>query len=86
MSSATFILPLLTPLSKITSDHADGVCLAAEPVEVQHLPLSLLIARGSHSPSASWLLDNPYKYCMFSNYGPVYSKALNNILQRFSGN
>ena len=47
---------------------------------------SLLIASGSYSLSASWLLNNPCKHCMFSNYGPVYSKTLNNILQRFFGN
>lgn len=50
------------------------------PVEVQHLPASLLIARDSYSLSASWLLKSPCKHCMFSNYGPVYSKTLNNTL------
>lgn len=48
--------------------------------------LSLLIAREQLLILFSWLLNNPCKHGTFSSYGPVYSKTLNNILQRFFGN
>lgn len=55
------------------------------PVVVQHLPLSPH-RKGAVTHPVSWLLNNPCKHGMFSSYGPVYSKTLNNILQRFFGN